>query len=236
MNSNQLSKRLYTLATFVPKGSTVADIGSDHAYLPCFLIHHQVAKRAIAGEIVEGPYQSARRQVIEDELDHLIEVRKGNGLAVIDIGEVEVVTIAGMGGPLIAQILEEGKDKLNGVKRLILQPNVSAISIREWLIANGWLLIEEAILQEDGKIYEVLVAEQSEQPVSLTYSERLLGPYLIQEKSSVFQLKWQQEYNQWDRIKHQIDQAGKTIGVDEKKKELHNKMKIVQEVLQWEKR
>lgn len=234
MNSEQLSKRLHTVASFVPNGSIIADIGSDHAYLPCYLVNKRVASRAVAGEIVEGPFQSALQQVREDGLEDLIEVRKGSGLSVIEQDEVDVITIAGMGGPLITQILEEGKDRLAGVKRLILQPNVSAISIRNWLIENKWKLIDEKILKEDEKIYEVLVAEPSESIEELSYQERLLGPYLAAQKSDVFQQKWEQEYNQWERILNQINQLGKSSDLDSKKSELMEKMAIVKEVLQWE--
>ncbi|TDL34520.1 tRNA (adenine-N(1))-methyltransferase [Jeotgalibacillus sp. S-D1] len=236
MNSYQLSDRLHTVASFVPKGSSIADIGSDHAYLPCYLGHQLQIDKAVAGEVAEGPFQSAKRQVKEDSLEHLIEVRKGSGLEVIEAGEVDVITIAGMGGPLIAQILEEGKDRLPGVKRLILQPNINAISIRDWFSLNGWTITDEAILEEDGKIYEVLVAEPETDRMEMTFQDRLLGPVLSKEKSHVFQKKWKQEYNQWEKILNQIERAGDTSHLKDKKKELLEKMKLVSEVLNWEKR
>ena len=231
MNSDQLSKRLHTVASFVPTGSVVADIGSDHAYLPCYLLNKKVASRAVAGEIVEGPFQSAKQQVKEDGLEDRIDVRRGSGLSVIDQYEVDVITIAGMGGPLISQILEDGKEKLAGVKRLILQPNISAISIRNWLIENKWKIIDEIILKEDDKIYEVIVAEPSEEKVYLSFEDRLLGPFLSAQKSEVFKQKWQQEYKQWDRILTQINELGKSADLDSKKNELMKKMTIVKEVL-----
>src|SRR5690606_38515575 len=104
-------------------------------------------------------------------LGDVIEVRLANGLAAIETADgVTAVAIAGMGGPLIASILEDGKEKLVGVKRLVLQPNVHAKAIREWAAANGWSIIDEEILKENDKIYEILVLEPSTSHVS--YSEQ----------------------------------------------------------------
>ncbi|MDF4746179.1 class I SAM-dependent methyltransferase, partial [Vibrio parahaemolyticus] len=156
----KLSKRLEEVVREIPVGSTVADIGSDHAYLPCYTIINNIATKAVAGEVVDGPFRSAQATVAESGLQDKVDVRKGNGLAVITPGEVDVITVAGMGGALIRDILESGKEKLEGVTRLILQPNIAAHHIREWFIENGWELIHEKIVKEDGKIYEILVGER----------------------------------------------------------------------------
>lgn len=185
MNTDRLSNRLETVAKYIPAGAKFADIGSDHAYLPCYMLKKQKASFAIAGEVVDGPFLSAQKQVVNEGLSDVISVRKGNGLEVINDGEVDCITIAGMGGSLIAAILDDGKDKLRSVKRLVLQPNVSAYSIRIWLVENDWSLVTEEIIEEDDKIYEVLVAEKGEgkKPYSSHIdAELLLGPYLSKEK------------------------------------------------------
>ena len=161
MNAQKLSKRLETVASFVPTGAVIADIGSDHAYLPCYLVHKGIASRAIAGEVVKGPYESAVRQVRTEGLTQSITVRLADGLAAIqEEDHVNTVTIAGMGGPLIVSILEKHPASLKNVTRLILQPNIHAKVIREWAIANGWAILDEVILEEDDKIYEVLVLQR----------------------------------------------------------------------------
>ncbi|MFO1443437.1 tRNA (adenine-N(1))-methyltransferase [Bacillus sp. Bva_UNVM-123] len=233
MNTEKLSKRLHTVASYIPKGYRLADIGSDHAYLPCHVVKIGSIPYAIAGEVADGPYESAKRQVVIEGLTEKIDVRKGNGLEVIENGEVDCITIAGMGGALIASILEAGKEKLTETRRLILQPNISAISIREWLLENGWALIAEHILEEDEKIYEILVAEKGNpntvyQDLS---KELLLGPYLIKEKSSAFNKKWRREWNNWQRILVQLENAGQTEENNRKRKELMEKLRIVEEVL-----
>ncbi|MEC2070488.1 tRNA (adenine(22)-N(1))-methyltransferase [Alkalihalophilus marmarensis] len=235
MNDRQLSKRLQRVAAYVPKGSKTADIGSDHAYLPCYLCLEDQTAKAIAGEVNEGPYLSAVSQVRQSGLTDRISVRMGNGLEVIEHeDQVDVITIAGMGGALITSILEEGKGKLKEVDRLILQPNVSAVTIREWLDREGWSLTSEEIIEEDDKIYEILVADRGEN-VMLYEEDRkkkmLLGPYLMNEMNDAFQKKWTYEMRNWERILTQFEKATETPGLSAKKNELKHKIKMVQEVL-----
>ncbi|MBM7577615.1 tRNA (adenine(22)-N(1))-methyltransferase [Jeotgalibacillus terrae] len=232
MNSSQLSQRLQAVADYVGRDEIVADIGSDHAYLPCYLVKKNRIKKAIAGEVVEGPYQSAVNQVKQDQLGDYIDVRKGNGLTVIEPGEVTTVAIAGMGGPLISEILENGKDRLEGVKKLILQPNISAISIRSWLQVNGWHISDERILEEDQKIYEVLLAERAEGQIDLSPSELLLGPVLIKNQTAIFKLKWEQELNQYKKILQQMEMAGQQSSLNKKKQEIEQKITMIEEAIQ----
>src|SRR5690606_33593912 len=105
--------------------------------------------------------------------------------------QVDAITIAGMGGPLIVSILEKNPDKLNSVTRLILQPNTHAKVIREWALEHQWRILDEAIVEEDQKIYEIIVLERG--PMELSEAEILMGKKLIQEKSEVFLKKWTHE-------------------------------------------
>lgn len=235
MNINRLSRRLQTVVKYIPEGSRIADIGSDHAYLPCHVVKNGHVPFAIAGEVVEGPFQSAKKQVQSEGLINQVEVRKGDGLEVIAPGEVDCVTIAGMGGALIASILDNGTDKLEGVKRLVLQPNISAISIRLWLMEHGWELIGEEILEEDGKIYEVLVAELGDplRPYDKSHLQSLLlmGPFLASKKDVPFIKKWKSEADNWKRIIENLDNAANTPENEEKKRELQEKIQMVEEVM-----
>lgn len=239
MNSEKLSYRLETVAKYIPDGSSLADIGSDHAYLPCHVVRSGKVPYAVAGEVAEGPFQSAKKQVQQEELTEKVQVRKGDGLQVIKPGEVECITIAGMGGALIASILENGKEKLTNVKRLVLQPNLSAISIRKWLLESGWGLVGEEILEEDGKIYEVLIAEKGEpkKPYAMTdlSAGLLLGPFLMNEKTPVFLTKWRSELNNWKRILQQLESASESEDTVKKREELQGKIKMVEEAINDEK-
>lgn len=236
MNAEKLSERLEAVANNIPVGARLADIGSDHAYLPCNVVKKGTIPMAIAGEVAEGPFQSALEQVQGETLTDKISVRKGDGLEVIEPGEVDCITIAGMGGTLISTILEKGKSKLQGVSRLVLQPNVGSFAVRRWLIDNDWELIKEEILEEDRKIYEILVAEKGEplrpyQDLNLELGI-LFGPFLLKEKPSVFKEKWSAEKRNWERILKQLDEAVQNDDTESKRQELKQKLAMAEEALQ----
>ncbi|WP_062234905.1 tRNA (adenine(22)-N(1))-methyltransferase [Fictibacillus sp. FJAT-27399] len=234
MKRDNLSLRLKTVANYVHREAVIADIGSDHAYLPCYLVlEHQVVY-AIAGEVNEGPYQSALKEVQSANLQTKISVRKGDGLEVISPNETDVITICGMGGQLIASILEKGKSKLEGVKRLILQPNVGADSVRIWLKNEGWTLTQEEILKEDGKIYEVLVADLQEGNQPYTENETLellLGPFLMKQKNEAFIEKWRGELEQWTKILQQMESSQSPDSM-ERKRQLMKRIESVKKELE----
>ncbi|RSI75176.1 MULTISPECIES: tRNA (adenine(22)-N(1))-methyltransferase [Streptococcus] len=187
-----ISKRLELVASFVPQGAVLLDVGSDHAYLPIELVEKGKIERAIAGEVVEGPYQSAVKNVESHGLKEKIQVRLANGLAAFEEeDQVTVITIAGMGGRLIATILEEGLDKLSNIQRLILQPNNREDDLRIWLQDNVFQIVAESILEEAGKFYEILVVEAGQ--MELSASDVRFGPFLSKEVSPVFVQKWQRE-------------------------------------------
>ncbi|WYP27945.1 tRNA (adenine(22)-N(1))-methyltransferase TrmK [Alkalihalobacillus sp. FSL W8-0930] len=235
MNEHNLSNRLMAVARYVNHLKSFADIGSDHAYLPSYLCLTNPSIRAVAGEIVEGPFQAARKQVRESNLESRIDVRKGSGLEVINPSEVEGITIAGMGGALIASILEEGKEKLEGVHRLVLQPNNSARSVRIWLLENNWKLVEEDILIENEKFYEILVAEpgnDEERYEDNREKKLMLGPHLIKEPSKVFIEKWAGEQQNWERVLNALKQGKEQESLIERKNQIEMRIKHVQEVLE----
>ncbi|WLR53271.1 tRNA (adenine(22)-N(1))-methyltransferase TrmK [Bacillus tianshenii] len=234
MNEIRLSERLCAVVDEIPKNSTIADIGSDHAYLPCYAYLRGVISEGIAGEINEGPWKSALEQVKRCGIESKISVRRGNGLEVMAPGEVDVVVVAGMGGQLIASILEDGKEKLAGVKRLVLQPNVGARFIRIWLRDNGWELKREQILEEDEKIYEILTADRGDANVPYKAREEaalLFGPFLMKEKNEAFCKKWQYEYAKWKKIVQQMEGAEQNEALAEKRAKIESRMKLAEEVL-----
>jgi tRNA (adenine22-N1)-methyltransferase len=220
----KLSKRLELIANNVPQGSRIADIGSDHALLPVYLARQGRIIKGVAGEVNPGPFKAASKQISDSNLESIIDVRLGNGLEVIAPDEVDVITIAGMGGTLIAEILETGKEKLSGVNLLILQPNVGEYNVRTWLLKNNWVLSNEQILEEDGKIYEILTAlpaKLAESNNEQLYQDQLLpggikadrelllkmGPYLLQNPTKVWFDKWRMEMEKLEMIRTSLGQS-----------------------------
>ena len=187
-----LSQRLAAVAEFVPQGARLLDVGSDHAYLPIALMENGKIDFAIAGEVVKGPYESALHNVAGAGLADKIAVRLADGLAAFEASDqVTTITICGMGGGLIADILAAGADKLASVDRLILQPNNREDELRAWLMNNGFKLITEQIMTENDKFYEIMVVEHGQMELSAT--DLRFGPFLNQEKSEVFKARWQRE-------------------------------------------
>ncbi|TPE39151.1 tRNA (adenine-N(1))-methyltransferase [Streptococcus shenyangsis] len=220
-----ISKRLELVASFVPQGAILLDVGSDHAYLPIDLVERGKIESAIAGEVVEGPYQSAVKNVEAHGLKEKIQVRLANGLAAFEeADQVSVITIAGMGGRLIARILEEGLDKLANVERLILQPNNREDDLRIWLQENGFQIVAESILEEAGKFYEILVVEAGQ--MKLSASDVRFGPILSKDISSVFVQKWQKEAEKLEFALGQIPEKNL-----EERQVLVDKIQAIKEVL-----
>mgnify|MGYP001018075436 FL=1 len=220
-----ISKRLELVASFVPQGSILLDVGSDHAYLPIELVERGQIEAAIAGEVVEGPYQSAVKNVEAHDLKEKIQVRLANGLAAFEeADQVSVITIAGMGGRLIATILEEGLDKLSNIQRLILQPNNREDDLRIWLQEHGFQIVAESILEEAGKFYEILVVEAGQ--MKLSASDIRFGPFLSKEVSPVFVQKWQKEAAKLEVALSQIPEKNL-----EERQILAHKIQAIKEVL-----
>lgn len=236
MTSLTISKRLQTIARYCPEGARVADIGSDHALLASYLLVKGIASFVIAGELNEGPFQAAKKQIHTLQVKDRASVRKGNGLAVLEPGEADVVCIAGMGGQLIVSILEAGLSKLEGVQRLILQPNVGEEAVRRWLLNQGWQLVAETILKEDGIIYEILVAERGVPTVPYENKDRpqedllRIGPFLWEEKSEILLEKWSSEAEKWEKVLLQLQRSDKPEAA-QRIAEIEREVKWINEVI-----
>jgi len=187
MSAKILKKRLAAVSRFVPKGARVVDIGTDHAYLPVYLAKYGICSKVIATDISAGPLSSAARTVKENDLGEKIELRQGNGLEVIEPGEVDVIIIAGLGGNTIKELLEASPRAISEVKRLILQPMGGEMHLRVWLANHGWRIAAETLVEENGKLYVIEVAEpgreETEDPLLVE-----IGPRLVEKRDPLLQM------------------------------------------------
>lgn len=152
----ELSKRLQAVADLVTACSRVADIGTDHAYIPIALVKAGRIPGAVAMDVNAGPLERARIHVAENHLEEKIELRLSDGLAALRPGEADSVVIAGMGGGLVIRILTEGAQTVRTVKECILQPQSEIEKVRAFLLEEGFLFIQEDMVVDDGKYYPMM--------------------------------------------------------------------------------
>ncbi len=194
----KLSNRLLAVASFVTDGNVLADVGTDHGYIPIYLMQEKRIPRAIAMDINAGPLQRAKEHIDLYGLNNYIETRLSDGVAALDPGEVDTVLVAGMGGGLVMHILEEGKEVCRQAKELILQPQSELERVRAYLWSNGYVILGEDIVLEDEKFYPMMRVvyrnevdtENAENLLFCRYGKLLLAQkhavlkeYLVREKS-----------------------------------------------------
>ena len=178
----ELTDRLLSIASLVRRGSYVIDVGTDHAYLPIYLVQNGIARASLASDIHDGPCESAKKHIAECGLSDKIEVKKANGLCGASAqGQTDII-IAGMGGALIAEILEQADFIKSDNIRLILQPMRNVPDLRKYLLDNGFDITAEALSREDERIYEIICAEYRGKEAEYSPLSLLLGPKNIENK------------------------------------------------------
>jgi tRNA (adenine22-N1)-methyltransferase len=211
LNEQTLSMRLERVAAHVPQGARLADIGSDHGYLPVALALRGAIETGVAGEVAQTPYESAQRNVRRNGLEQRITVRLADGLAAIQAQDrITAVSLCGMGGQTMCEILERGKQHLSGNERLILNPNGDERELRGWLMANGYRIVCEELLRENRFDYEIIVAEPGETS-AYSAEELYFGPLLMREKSPAFLTKWQRMLRQKQQTLANFERARDAI-------------------------
>lgn len=152
----QLSKRLLAVSEMVTSNSRLADIGTDHGYIPIYLIENKRISHAIAMDVNKGPLNRAKENIERHGLGDYIETRLSDGTAALHCGEADAVVIAGMGGGLVMKILTEGSGVLGSVKELILQPQSELAFVRRFLQDNNYVIVEENMVLDEGKYYPMM--------------------------------------------------------------------------------
>ena len=220
-----MNKRLNALAEMVDKGSRVADIGTDHAYLPIELMNENKVSYAIASDIAAGPLQNAKDDIVAAGFEDKIETRLGAGLSTITkTDKIDTVVIAGMGGKLMVQILDDALNNGFKFKNLVLEPNIGEPGVRKWLIEHQYRILTEDLIAEAGHTYELIKARLGEERESLTEKELYFGPFILKEKNPVFYQKWQGQLVYHEKLLTNLNKA---------KKKDHNRIKQIEKALDF---
>lgn len=184
----KLDKRLFAVASFVRTGATLADVGTDHAYIPIYLIQNDIINFAVASDINEGPLLAAKKNIIEYGIEDKITLILCNGLTKVMQYRPTDIVIAGMGGELICKILSENMGEIlsDNKIRLILQPMTHQAEVRRFLYENGFKITDEKIVPDSRHIYQIICTERTEKGETISDIEALLGSVNINKGGKEF--------------------------------------------------
>ena len=214
----ELSKRLTAVAGLVTEGASVADIGTDHGYIPIHLIEQNLSPKVIAMDINKGPLERARIHIAGYGMSDRIETRLSDGLAAVKPKEVEEMIVAGMGGGLVIHILNEDPAKTRSLKELVLQPQSELAKVRRYLEEHRFRIVAEDMVEEDGKYYPMMKVIPTEQKglyvegVPAAEEELEYGKYLLEKGHPVMgeYLKKELSVNQGVYEKLRVQESERT--------------------------
>jgi len=219
-----LKNRLKMIADMIPIGSKVCDIGTDHAYLPIYLMKNDICQKVIACDLTIGPVEVATKNVSQNNLDTSIDVRLGYGLEPIIVGEVDTIVIAGMGGILIKEILLRDIDKAKNARYIILQPMKDTDILREYLYLSGFDIINEAIAAEGEKLYNIISAKWTGKVIILDKIYYLIGLKLIEKKDPMLSKLIKKKLRYMQKSINEISLSGINDKETESRKEYFEEM------------
>lgn len=212
----KLTDRLLKIASLVTEGKKVADIGTDHGYIPVYLLNKGKVPYAILADVNKGPLENARGEVRHNKLLDKVDLRLGSGIEVLEKGEVDEIIIAGMGGILISELLEAKLEVAHCVDKLILQPMQAQKELRKYLLNNGFEILDEVLVKEDFRIYEIITTKYTGNNTKVNdevYYE--VGKKLIENKDPLLNEFIDKKIHMYDSIIKKIE--GKTGEGIEKK-------------------
>lgn len=201
-----LSKRLETILLLGGRADTAADVGCDHGYVAIELVRRGHCRRAFAMDVRPGPLEAAKNHIREAGLSGLVEWRLSDGLEQLGPGEADLIIIAGMGGALIQDILDRGRECAAQASRLILSPQSELPAFRRYLNGNGFRILEEILIEEDGKIYSVFACEPGTE-LPWTEEEILFGRHPLTRRDPALLAQLEKKMHQIDGILRGLESA-----------------------------
>ena len=230
----KLSKRLLALARLAGEGGCLADVGCDHGYLSIYLVEQGAFRRAIAMDVGAGPLERAKMHIKERGLSPYIETRRSVGLSALEKGEAQSIVIAGMGGALMTRILSRGASVIEEDTTLVLQPQSEIMEFRNYLAGRGFRLLEEEMVQEDGKFYPMMkitglgygTKENGFSSIELKY-----GPLLLRKKHSVLKEYLHCQQQKQEEIIKRLLVAAKEQKKEERTRQVYQELEEIRQAL-----
>ena len=227
----QISDRLKSIAEMVTEGNTLADVGCDHAFLAIWLIQNEKIPSAVVSDVREGPLSRAIGHVKEAGLTDRIEARLSDGLSAFSPGEAESLVIAGMGGPLMEKILSGRREVRDSFRELILQPQSDVPHFRRYLMQEGFSIVEEKMVEEEGKFYPMMRAVPSGASVAADKEpwqdvEVQYGRFLLKDRSPVLKRFLDWKYRQLEQILLHLSEV-QGIAAEQRKSEIRQEMREI---------
>lgn len=234
----KLSKRLRAVASMVSDGSYLADIGTDHGYIPIYLTKKGTVCHAIAMDVNKGPLLRAQEHIKKEGLNAYIETRLSDGLKSLTEGEADSIVIAGMGGALILRILTDSSALLQSFSEIILQPQSEVEEVRRYLSANGFGIVQEDMVEEDGKYYPMMRCvpgryDESDDTEEMTTADYRYGALLLKKAHPVLKEFLQKEETQLGVILASLDAQEETEAIIARRAEVKKKRAVIRKA--WEK-
>lgn len=215
------------VASMVTPGYVLADVGTDHGYIPISLVQRKKIPRAIAMDVNIGPLKSACAHIAEHQLEELIETRLSDGVKKLEVGEADAILIAGMGGELVIHILSDGMGVCRSAKELILQPQSELEKVRQFLREKKFKIVDEDMVIEDGKYYpmmKVVPVETDEFwgiiPEEAIRACDLYGPVLLKNGNPSLRKFLVKQHKQLEKILKELEKQPESKKIEKRKQEV----------------
>ncbi|NFG57167.1 SAM-dependent methyltransferase [Clostridium botulinum] len=225
-----LSKRLNWILEYVDKCNTVMDVGTDHGYIPIYLVKNKIVEKAIASDINKDPLQKAKINASLDGVIDKIDLRLGGGLSPLKKNEVQGVIIAGMGGNLIRDILEKDINKVRKLDYLILQPAQNPEVLREYLYNSNYEILNEDLCFDEGQFYELFkVKYKMGENTKLDPIFYEISPVMLKENNKLIKEYIKNKIEKYNKILSFIKEETETAKL--RKEEIHTKIKMLEDFI-----
>lgn len=231
-----ISERLKTAAGMMKKHGVAADVGTDHGYLPIYLVMNNMCKRAVAMDVNKGPLMKAQENIGLYKVSDRIDTRLGDGLGPLSEHEADSVFITGMGSELIIRILSQGLNKLKADGELILSSQSEIFKLRRFLYMNGFTIDAESMVLEDGKYYQIMHvvrADKNEKQIELTRIEEHYGKCLLEGRNEVLKSFLEKELSLCERVYSTLLELSANDSVNIRKAQVLEDIGYIKEALSY---